>query len=111
MNGIYLKQCGLADLHPKHLWVMGRQSYSCMGVPKPEPVMMTQAEHDLVIKLGECASIFCQKIMPPKDSHAADADEFVALIHSLQARVLSNCAARCYPEKYRLQGSQSVSHS
>ena len=65
--------------------------------------LLTPEERDLVTKLGQCWGDF-SKILGKSDTRHADAAEFVAKIHDLQNTVLSQAAARAYPDTYRLAG-------
>lgn len=67
--------------------------------------LMTPEEHQLVTKLGQCASDFIEFVSGP--NHPEDAGEFISHIHDLQARVLAQCAARAFPKLYRLQGTNA----
>lgn len=64
--------------------------------------LMTEKEHALVTLLGEAASIYCKDVAG--EEYEWDQMEFVDKIHQLQHSVMSQAAARAFPEKYRLQG-------
>jgi hypothetical protein len=77
---------------------------------------MTEAEHVLCQKLGQCATEYVQVLIAAtttrhgrpaseyrelSDQHKHDVVEFVAHIHDLQHAVMARAAIRCYPERYR----------
>jgi|GEM_PF-6587650 len=77
---------------------------------------MTEAEHALCRKLGECATEYVQALIAGtttrygrpaseyrelSDQHKRDVAEFVAHVHDLQHAVMARAAIRCYPELYR----------
>lgn len=65
--------------------------------------LLTDAEHELVTKLGECFDAYTS-IVGPGGTRSADLSEFAARIHDLQHAVLAQAAARAYPDRYRLAG-------
>lgn len=69
--------------------------------------LLTDKEHALVKKLGECAGEFSD-ILEHNQSRINDAAEFITLIHFLQRFVMSQAAAREYPEIYRMLGGQGL---
>ena len=79
------------------------------ATPKPDTQvvsdteMLTEAERDLVQKLGSCWVDY-SAIVGRGPSRAADCNEFVARIHDLQHAVMSQAAARAYPTEFRLLG-------
>jgi hypothetical protein len=64
--------------------------------------LLTDIEHELIIKLGECANIFCNQIAWADVED--DKNEFIDKIHQLQHTVLAQAGARAYPDRYRLAG-------
>jgi len=80
-----------------------------------DPGLLTEAEHKLMDLLGEVADRFRMAILDSstEDGNARDhrpeiADfdwnEVAAIIHQLQAKVMSQAAARTYPDRYRRLG-------
>ena len=67
---------------------------------------MNEDEHALVRALGECASMFARIT---GDVVGDDLSEFVDKIHQCQAAVLSQAAARGYPDLYRALGLPGLS--
>lgn len=65
--------------------------------------LLTDNELTLIEKLGECANLFAQVIGDGEQS-INDLYECVDKIHQLQHMVMSQAAARAYPEKFRLLG-------
>lgn len=65
--------------------------------------LLTDQERALAKKLGECWNEFC-KVVGHDQSRAADLDEIVVHIHALQQAVMSQAAARAYPDELRLLG-------
>lgn len=75
------------------------------GPPSDEDEgLLTQAEHDCIMVLGEAHEIFRDQILGPEPHGAQDDAEFISHIHDLQARVMAHAASRAYPDRYRLAG-------
>ena len=69
--------------------------------------MLTENEHyaiELTSKLGEVM----REIIGDGPAASGDWGEFVAHIHPIQNMILAQCAARDYPERYRLMGGKSL---
>lgn len=64
---------------------------------------MTEDEHHAVALLAELFHVLSRIV---GNGHPRDDDlrELGTHVHALQAAVLSQCAARTYPERYRLLG-------
>lgn len=65
--------------------------------------LLTKQEKSLVDKLGNLQDEFFY-IMDNGETRDDDMSEVLFLIHSLQARVLSNAASRRYPKLFRKLG-------
>lgn len=70
--------------------------------PAPDP-MLTADELALVDMLGKCSNLF-GKVVGSGRTRSADLTEVVHHIHVLQQAVLSQAAARAYPDQFRLLG-------
>lgn len=68
-----------------------------------DPGLLTDEEHSAVALLGELHGLLC-RIVGMDASREGDMRELVEHIHALQQAVLSNAAARAYPQQYRLLG-------
>ena len=66
--------------------------------------LMTMAEHRAVELIGEIADLWNQEIVRVDD--AGDSREFIGLLHACQSMILSQAAARAYPDRYRLLGKR-----
>lgn len=64
---------------------------------------LTPSEHDLMDVLAEASRVF-REIIGSGPTREADLAEAVDKIHQLQAMVMSQAAARCHPDRYRLLG-------
>src|SRR5690349_5683826 len=71
----------------------------------PDPELLTEAEKDLIAKLGSCFGDFTLVVGEGR-SRDADLNEIAADIHHLQQAVMSNAAARAYPTLYRPLGGE-----
>lgn len=65
--------------------------------------MLTDAEHALITKLGECFNEFCI-ITNDGSNRDHDLSEAALHVHALQHAVMANAAAREYPHLYRVLG-------
>lgn len=74
-----------------------------MSEEREEAGMLTDAEHELIGKLGACWNAF-SRIVGDGPTRDADCEEFVQHVHILQQQVMSQAAARAYPSTYRLLG-------
>jgi hypothetical protein len=61
-----------------------------------ETEFLTEDEHEIIDALGVINTRMCKLCDEPLDRQ-----EICALIHSLQARVMSHAAVRAYPTIYR----------
>lgn len=66
-------------------------------------VALTDDEHLLVNKLGECFTLFTTIVRDDKTRHP-DLAEICHHIHILQHTVMAQAAARIFPSRYRLLG-------
>ena len=69
--------------------------------------LLTDAEHGLIVRIGECACAFAS-IINDGAMLGYDSREFSDKIHQLQHMVMSQAAARAYPDRYRLLGETPV---
>lgn len=65
--------------------------------------LLTQEEHNLLSILADVANDFVE-IIGNGPSREGDISEMVSYIHALQNMILSQAAARAYPDLYRLMG-------
>lgn len=73
------------------------------GRPGRSTELLTTAEHQIVADLGEIWGRL-HGIVGSGPSRRADLDELRQHIHALQSAVLSQAAARAYPNEYRQLG-------
>lgn len=66
--------------------------------------LLTDDEHEFVRLAGQLCAFFKTKIVLDGPNREGDIREVEAAIHTLQARVMSNAAARAFPDRYRLLG-------
>lgn len=66
---------------------------------------LTPDEIQAVRMAGELMSFISSKIVEEGPSRTGDLEEFVFYIHGIQNSILSNAAARQYPEQFRRLGS------
>lgn len=66
--------------------------------------LLTDLEHEVVHDLGQVWNKLC-KMVERGRTRGPDLDEAVAHVHALQHFVMSQAAARAYPDKYRLLGT------
>lgn len=74
------------------------------GVSVEQVDLLTEAEHRAVQLAGELFKLISTGIVGSARTRQGDIREFSADIHRIQDRVLSQAAARAYPERYRLLG-------
>ena len=69
---------------------------------------MTAEEHEAMDAIGRAHAAICKVIRQGGDEAVENADinEAVLHVHALQQMVLSNAAARTYPDRYRLLGKR-----
>lgn len=82
------------------------ENYVWTIVSQPEPKiedLLTQDEHDFMVVSAELAEIL-RKIIGDSSLAAMDWAEAAAHIHILQRMVMSQAAARAFPDQYRLLG-------
>ena len=65
---------------------------------------LTFEENEVVNMLGDAFNIFSRAIVANGAMYDHDVNEFAGFIHGAQRMVLSQAAARCYPDSYRLLG-------
>ena len=69
------------------------------------PELLTEDEHQAVSLLADLWNVLC-KVVGNGPSRRADMAEIAQHIHVLQSGVLSQAAARAYPDRYRLLGDE-----
>lgn len=69
-----------------------------------EPSLLSVMERDVITKLGDIWGDLC-KITDHGPTREPDLNELVIHIHALQQAVLSQAAARAYPDEFRRLGS------
>ena len=62
--------------------------------------LLTPQEHELISSLGNCWKQF-KAVMEANGDYKFDHEEVIHHIHVLQRYVMSNAAARAYPDEYR----------
>lgn len=67
--------------------------------------LLTDDEHRAVQLAGELWNLLC-RIVDHGSTRAADLREIVAHVHAIQHAVMSQAAARAYPDQYRLLGGR-----
>jgi hypothetical protein len=70
----------------------------------PDPDLLTEAEHKAMDLTAQLWNLLCSDVVPEGRSRTKDLHELVAHIHAIQHTVMSQAAARAYPERYRLLG-------
>lgn len=70
--------------------------------------LMTDDEHEALRLLGETASL-CRKIIGDGPQADHDWNEMAVRFHGVQHMVMRQCAARAFPERYRLLGQTITS--
>jgi hypothetical protein len=65
--------------------------------------MLTDKERELLAKIGDIWVLFCG-ITGQTSTRDDDLQEIISAIHLLQRYVMSNAAARAYPDEYRALG-------
>jgi hypothetical protein len=65
---------------------------------------LTEAEHRAMALTADLVNLVCTEIIGPGSSRGSDIREFVGHIHAVQQQILSQAAARAYPDRYRLLG-------
>lgn len=68
--------------------------------------LLTEAEHRAVALAAELWNLLCMDVVGRGRSRSGDLSELCAHIHAIQQAVLSQAAARAYPERYRLLGDE-----
>lgn len=72
--------------------------------------LLTEEEHRAVQLSGELWGVLC-RIVGDGRTRDADLGEAIVHIHALQHAVMSQAAARAYPDRYRLLGETLVATS
>jgi hypothetical protein len=71
--------------------------------------LLTESEKALIDQLGKCYGAFT-RIVGEGPTRSADITEFCTIIHAAQNTVMSQAAARAYPDTYRLLGDLVSKH-
>jgi hypothetical protein len=66
--------------------------------------LLTDAEHRAMALTADLVNLVCTEIIGSGPSRGGDIREFVGHIHAVQQQILSQAAARAYPDQYRLLG-------
>lgn len=70
----------------------------------PRDELLTAAEHKAMDLTVELVNLVCGEVIGDGATRAADRREFGAAVHVIQQMILSQAAARAYPDRYRLLG-------
>ena len=66
--------------------------------------MLTPAELQAMDLTVELVNLMCGQVIGQGPSRPGDIAEFVSSIHRIQQQILSQAAARAYPDRFRLLG-------
>lgn len=66
--------------------------------------LLTPVEREAMRLTTELSRLMCGQIIGYGSSRAGDVAEFVSHVHAIQQQILSQAAARAYPDEYRLLG-------
>lgn len=66
--------------------------------------LLTDAEHRAMDLTAQLWNLLCSDVVTEGPSRTKDLHELVHHIHAIQHTVMSQAAARAYPERYRLLG-------
>lgn len=67
--------------------------------------LLTEAEHKAMALTADLWNLIGTEIVARGQSQTGDLRELADAIHTIQARILAQAAARAYPDRYRLLGS------
>lgn len=67
--------------------------------------LLTPSEHDAMDLTAELVRLLAQ-LVGNGPSRQGDMRELIAAVHSIQHAILSQAAARAYPDRYRLLGGE-----
>jgi hypothetical protein len=73
--------------------------------------LLTEAEHRAIELTAELVNLVCTEVIGDGPSRTGDVREFAAHVHAIQQQILSQAAARAYPDRYRLLGRSLTSES
>jgi len=79
----------------------GRDTASAEG---PSDGYLTPIEREAIERAGQLWNVLC-RVVGDGPSRSGDLAELVPHIHAIQQAVMSQAAARAYPDTYRLLGS------
>lgn len=68
--------------------------------------LLTEAEHRAMDLTVELVNLLASDIITDGRSRTGDLNELIRHIHAIQHTVLSQAAARAYPNRYRLLGGE-----
>lgn len=74
--------------------------------PTSEVELLTEAEHRAVALAADLWNVLAVDVIALGRSRNGDLDELRHHIHAIQQAVLSQAAARAYPDRYRLLGGE-----
>lgn len=69
--------------------------------------LLTEAEHRAMDLTAELWNLLCKDVIGRGPSRAGDLRELIGHIHAIQHTVMSQAAARAYPDRYRLLGGEA----
>jgi hypothetical protein len=73
--------------------------------------MLTAAEHRAMALTVELVNLMCAEVIGTDVTRVGDVNEFVGHVHMIQQQILSQAAARAYPDHYRLLGRVLMNES
>lgn len=68
--------------------------------------LLTEAEHRAMALTVELVNLLAREVVADGRSRTGDINEFVGHVHGIQQAILSQAAARAYPDRYRLLGGE-----
>lgn len=96
--------CNLLAEHPG--WHGDRVGMSWAERSDPPTELLTEADHRALSLTVELWNVLCRDVVGAGRSRAGDLGELCGHIHAIQHAVLSQAAARAYPDLYRLLGGE-----
>lgn len=70
----------------------------------PDLELLTESERRAMDLTAQLWNLLCSDVVTEGPSRSKDLHELVHHIHAIQHTVMSQAAARAYPERYRLLG-------
>jgi transcriptional regulator with XRE-family HTH domain len=85
--------------------VFGASLADLVGAAEPPSApLLTDAEHRAMELTCELYNLLCRQVIGDAESRSGDVRELVGHVHAVQHMILSQAAARAYPDRYRLLG-------